>query len=256
MIFDSHAHYDDERFNEDREAVLEKIQKEQVSRVINIGADLNSSLKSIELAKQHDFIYAAIGVHPHDVQDLKEEDLETLLGLAAHHKVVALGEIGLDYYYDNSPREIQKLWFREQIQLAKGIELPLVIHSRDAAEDTYHILEEAGAHELGGVIHCFSYSREMAERFVDLGFYIGIGGVITFPKAKKLLEVVKHIPLNKLLIETDAPYLSPEPFRGRRNDSGYLKYVIQKIAEIKAVSEEEVTKVTYDNAMKLFIDSL
>jgi len=252
MIFESHAHYDDDRFNKDRNELINSLKNERINKVINVGANIKSSKKSIELAQKYDFIYAAVGVHPHDVHQLKEDDLEKLIVMAAYEKVVAIGEIGLDYYYDNSPKEVQKLWFREQLSMAKELELPVIIHSREATNDTYEIIKESNISEIGGVIHCFSSSKEIALKYIDLGFYIGVGGVVTFSNAKKLVEVVEAVPLDKILIETDCPYLAPVPNRGKRNDSTNLKYIISKIAEIKNISEEEVMKVTYSNGMKLF----
>lgn len=252
MIFESHAHYDDPKFYQDREAIFKEFPDAGIQYVINIGADMRSSRISIELAKKYAFVYAAVGVHPHDVKDMKEEDLETLLHYTAYDKVVAIGEIGLDYHYDYSPRSIQKLWFREQLRLAKELELPVIIHSREAAQDTYDLIMET---ELGlrkGVIHCYSGSVEMAKDYVKHGFYIGVGGVVTFPKAQTIKDVVKAIPLERILIETDAPYLAPVPHRGQRNDSRYLKHIIEAIAEIKGVTPEEVEQVTYENGKQLF----
>ncbi len=252
MIFESHAHYDDEQFGSDREAILKKVRNSGVGCIINAASSMNSSRISLELAKSHEIIYASVGVHPHDVQDMKESDLEILLAMTAFDKVVAIGEIGLDYYYDTAPIEIQKLWFREQIKLAVDLDLPVIIHSREAAQDTFDILHESNAHSVGGVIHCFSGSVEMAKRYVDLGYYLGIGGVVTFKNAKKITQVVEVIPLDRLLIETDAPYLAPVPYRGKRNDSSHLAEVIAKIAEIKGITPEEVEKVTWENGQRLF----
>jgi len=252
MIFESHAHYDDAKFSADREAVLKKVRNAGVGCIINAASSMDSSRVSLELAKSHENIFTSVGVHPHDVQEMKESDLEILLAMSAYEKVVAIGEIGLDYYYDTAPREIQKLWFREQIKLAVELELPLIIHSREAAQDTFDLLKEGGGHKVGGVIHCFSGSVEMAQRYVDLGYYLGIGGVVTFKNAKTTLEVVKAMPLERLLIETDAPYLSPVPYRGQRNDSSYLPHVIGKIAEIKGITRDEVEKVTWENGRRLF----
>jgi len=252
MIFESHAHYDDQKFDQDRHEIIQKVLDAGVTKVVNAASNLNSSVKIIELCNNHDHIYGAVGVHPHDVADMHENDLETILGLASHKKVVAIGEIGLDYYYDQVPREIQKLWFREQITLAKELELPIIVHSRDAAADTYEILADLGASKIGGVIHCFSYSKEMAKRFVDLGFYIGIGGVVTFENAKDIKEVVAAIPMDRILIETDAPYLTPEPNRGKRNDSTQLTYIIQAIADIKGLTYETVVESSFQNGIKLF----
>lgn len=252
MFFDSHAHYDDKKFDKDRKAIISKIRKAGVDYVVNVGADLDTSLKSIDLADEYDFIYAAVGVHPHDVKELMEEDIEKLYGMANHEKVVAYGEIGLDYHYDYSPRELQKEWFIEQIELAKELELPIIVHSREASKDTFDILKDYKANLFGGVIHCFSGSAELAKEYVKDDYYIGIGGVITFANAKKTIEVVKEIPLDHLLIETDCPYLAPVPNRGQRNDSSNLKYIAEKIAELKGVSLEEVAEKTMANAKKLY----
>ncbi|MBC7959461.1 MAG: TatD family hydrolase [Vallitaleaceae bacterium] len=252
MIFESHAHYDDSKFTDDQQEVLFSLKGAGVGRVINVAADMESSYASVELAKKYDFIYAAVGVHPHDVKSMMEEDLEKLIALAAYEKVVAIGEIGLDYYYDYSPKEVQRLWFREQIILAKELELPIIVHSRDAAQETFDLIMELGADSVGGVIHCYSGSKEMAKIYTDKGFYLGIGGVITYDNAKILKEVVREIPIERLLIETDCPYLSPVPNRGKRNDSKNLTYVVDAIAKIKQISAEEVVSITYNNATQLF----
>jgi len=252
MIFDSHAHYDNEQFNKDREALFKRMPEEDIQYIVNIGADLRSSRLSIELAKRYPFIYAAVGVHPHDVTDMKEENLEHLLHLSAYEKVVAIGEIGLDYHYDYSPRSVQKLWFREQLKLAKALDLPVIVHSREASQDVYDLIMEADLGQAKGVIHAFSGSVEMAKAYVGNGFYIGVGGVLTFKNAKKLKEVVEAIPLSSILIETDAPYLTPVPHRGKRNDSTYLKYVIEEIASIKGITPEQVENATYENAKRFF----
>lgn len=252
MIFESHAHYDDKQFHKDREAMFKEFPDHNIQYVINVGADMRSSRISIELAKNYPFIYAAVGVHPHEVSDMKEEDLEHLLHFSAYEKVLAIGEIGLDYHYDYAPRSIQKLWFREQLKLAKELELPVIIHSREASQETFDIIMEADLGKTAGVIHCYSGSAEMALEYVKKGFYIGVGGVITFKNAKKLIDTVKAIPLDKILIETDAPYLAPVPHRGKRNDSRFLPEIIKAIAEIKGVTSQEVEDVTYNNGKKLF----
>ncbi len=253
MYFESHAHYDDKQFSEDIEELVEAMRQEQIAAIINVGADMKSSVKAVELSKKYDFMYASVGVHPHDVVKMLDSDIDILMGLAAYNKVVAIGEIGLDYHYENSPKEVQKLWFREQINLAKAMELPIIVHSREASKDTYDIIKESRAYDVGGVVHCFSGSREMAECYIHLGFYIGVGGVVTYKNAKTLKEVVKAIPLDYLLIETDAPYLAPVPNRGQRNDSRNLKYIAEEIAKIKEISVQEVIDKTYENGKKLFI---
>ena len=252
MIFDTHAHYDDEDFDVDREALLSEMKAAGVSHIINIGASLESTKRSLELSKQYDFIYAAVGVHPSDTKELNEETFAWLSKQCDLPKVVAVGEIGLDYYWDEPDRAIQKEWFARQIWLGREKKLPLVIHSRDAAQDTIDIMKSEKAEEAGGILHCFSYTKETAKIFLDMDFSFGIGGVITFKNAKKLKEAVKYIPINKIVIETDCPYLSPEPNRGKRNSSLNLPYVIKAIAEIKNLSEEEVLKATYENAKKIY----
>ncbi|GMQ61275.1 TatD family hydrolase [Vallitalea maricola] len=252
MIFESHAHYDDEKFDIDRDDLLERLPNEGVEYIINVAANIDSAYKCVELAKKYDYIYAAVGVHPDDVENMKKEDLKTIKELSAYDKVVAVGEIGLDYYYENSSKELQKFWFREQIETAKELQLPIIVHSRDAAIDTMDIIKSTDAKQIGGVIHCYSGSSELAREYVKMGFYIGVGGVVTFKNANKLKEVVKEISIDNILIETDSPYLAPVPNRGKRNDSSNLKYVIQQIAELKNMSYEEVLKSTYENAKKLF----
>ena len=252
MYFESHAHYDDSKFDEDRDKLIPALKEKGIEYIINVGANIKSSIKSVELAEKYDFIYAAVGVHPHDVAKLDEDDMDRLYGLSQRDKVVAIGEIGLDYYYDSSPRDIQKDWFVEQIELAKEMELPIIVHSRDAAKDTFDIIKGTEAGDVGGVIHCFSGSAEMAKEYIEEGFYIGVGGIVTFTDANKIIEVVKQIPLEKILIETDCPYLSPIPNRGKRNESTNLVYIVDKIAEIKNLSTEEVAKATLKNAKTLF----
>ena len=252
MIFDTHAHYDDEDFDVDREALLSGMKAAGVSHIVNIGASLESTKRSLELSKQYDFIYAAVGVHPSDTKELNEETFAWLSKQCDLPKVVAVGEIGLDYYWDEPDRAIQKEWFARQIWLGREKKLSLVIHSRDAAQDTIDIMKSEKAEEAGGILHCFSYTKETAKIFLDMDFSFGIGGVITFKNAKKLKEAVEYIPISKIVIETDCPYLSPEPNRGKRNSSLNLPYVIKAIAEIKNLSEEEVLKATYENAKKIY----
>lgn len=252
MIFDTHAHYDDEDFDIDREELLSKMKAAGVSHIVNIGASLESTKRSIELAKQYDFIYAAVGVHPSDTTELNEETFSWLKRQCKAPKVVAVGEIGLDYYWDEPERTIQKEWFARQIGLAREVKLPLVIHSRDAAQDTIDIMKSEKAAEAGGILHCFSYTKETVKIFLDMDFSFGIGGVVTFKNAKKLKEAVEYIPMDKIVIETDCPYLSPEPNRGKRNSSLNLPYVIKAISELKNLPEEEVMKITYENAKKIY----
>ncbi len=254
MIFETHAHYDDDRFNEDRDELLQRLPEEGVGVVINSGASVESTRDTIRLALEYDHVYAAIGVHPSEIEELDEAFLNWMKEQTNGEKTVAIGEIGLDYYWDKEPevQENQRYWFGRQIDLAKETHLPIIVHSRDAAADTMQVMKEHHAEELTGVIHCFSYSKEMALEFIKMGYYIGVGGVITFKNAKKLVEVVEAIPLERILLETDCPYMAPEPYRGKRNNSSYLTYVRDKIAEIKGVSPEEVERITEANARALF----
>ncbi|MBQ9142600.1 MAG: TatD family hydrolase [Lachnospiraceae bacterium] len=252
MIIDTHAHYDDKAFDEDRAEVLASMAGEGIGRIVNIGSSLAACRRTIALMEQYDFIYGALGVHPTDSGELTEADIEWLKEQSALEKCVAIGEIGLDYYWDEPERDIQKKWFVRQLQVAKEVQLPVVIHSRDAAQDTIELMKAEHAEEIGGVIHCYSYSKEVAKTFLDWGFYIGVGGVVTFNNGKKLKEVVDYIPLDRIVIETDCPYLAPVPYRGKRNDSRKLPYVIEQIAEIKGISKEEVESTTSENAYRLY----
>ena len=254
MIFETHAHYDDRRFDDDREELLQKMEEFGIGKIINSGASVDSTKKTVELAEKYPNVYAAVGVHPTDAEELDETFLEWMKEKAAWEKTVAIGEIGLDYYWEKEPevQANQRYWFKRQLELAKEVDLPVIVHSRDAAADTMQILKDVKEWNLKGVIHCYSYSKEMALEFIKMGYYIGVGGVITFKNAKKLVETVEAIPLERILLETDCPYMAPEPFRGKRNSSLYLPYVVQKIAEIKGVSTEEVERVTEANARALF----
>lgn len=248
-IIDTHTHYDDEAFNNDRDELLKSFEKNGIKRVVNIGASIESSINSIKLAEDYPFVYAAVGVHPFCTGELNEESIVQLEELIKDEKTVAVGEIGLDYYYDEPEKEIQKKWFRRQLELAKKYKMPVVIHSRDAAKDTFDILKE---YDVRGVIHCYSYSKEMAREFIKLGYVLGIGGVITFKNAVKLREVVEDISFDDYVIETDCPYLAPVPNRGKRNSSLNLFYIIDKISEIKAVSKDYVIEKSFENARKLY----
>ena len=255
MFFDSHAHYDDARFDEDRHQLLTAMPQNKADYIVNAAADMTSSNEGIQLAEQYSYIYTAVGVHPHGVQELDHSNegratLDHLASLADHPKVVAIGEIGLDYYYEHSPREVQRIWFNRQMALAKKLELPVIVHSRDAAQETFDMISQSGLNK--GVIHCYSGSAQMAQEYIKLGFYIGVGGTITFKNARKSIEVVQEIPLESIVIETDCPYLTPMPHRGKRNDSSYLVHIAEKIAEIKNISIEEVARITSKNAKDLF----
>ena len=252
MIFETHAHYDDEAFDEDREALLGSMRENGIEYIVNIGADLKTTANTVALTEKYPFIYGAAGVHPDMTKELNEENFAWLEEQCRKERIVAVGEIGLDYYWDATPRDVQKEWFLRQMNLAKELNKPVVIHSREAAQDTFDMIKEHHAGTTGGVIHCFSYSKEMAEAYVKLGYYIGIGGVVTFKNARKLKEAVEAIPLESILLETDSPYLAPVPYRGKRNCSLYIPHIAQEIAALKGVSYEEVVEVTNRNAKKLF----
>lgn len=252
MIFDTHTHYSDERFDLDRQELLSGMSDRGVGRIVEVGAGIASTRDAIALAQQYDFIYAAVGIHPGEVEDLEESHMDWLQGLTQDDRVVAVGEIGLDYHYDSPSREIQKQWFIRQLQVAAETEMPVIIHSRDAAQDTWEIMQKHCAWKNGGVIHCFSYSSETARQYLKQGFFLGIGGVVTFDNARKLGEVVQMAPLEQLVLETDCPYLTPIPHRGKRNDSGYLTHVVDAVATLKGMSREEVIAATERNAERLY----
>ena len=250
-IFDTHAHYDDDAFNDDREQLLAALPGQGIARVVDVGASLASCRKVLELMEQYDYIYGAIGVHPSETAELTEESYSWLKEQCQKEKCLAVGEIGLDYYWDKEGHDLQKYWFIRQLELAGEKKLPVMIHSREAAADTMEIMKKYGK-DLNGVIHCYSYSPEMAQEYVKMGYFIGVGGVVTFKNAKKLKETVKEIPLESIVLETDCPYLAPEPFRGKRNCSLYISYVAEKIAELKGISAEEVIRQTEENAKQLY----
>lgn len=252
MIIDTHCHYDDEKFECDRKALLCSMKEKGVELVINSGADLDGCKDTIRMAKDYAFVYGTIGIHPNETGKMTEDTIDWLRTHSRQEKIVAIGEIGLDYYWDEPDHETQKFWFKRQLDLARECKLPVVIHSRNAAEDTMAIMKAKNAGEIGGIIHCFSYSREMAEEYVKMGFYIGVGGVVTFKNGRRMKETVQAVPLNRILLETDCPYLSPEPYRGRRNDSSYLIYVAEQIAKLKNISVEKVIEITKQNAKILY----
>ncbi|MBQ2982556.1 MAG: TatD family hydrolase [Lachnospiraceae bacterium] len=253
MIIDTHAHYDDDRFDEDRDELLLSMREKGVEAIVNASASLKGCYDSLALAEKYDFMYFLAGIHPSDALDLEiDGNFDKIKGMAMHNKCVAVGEIGLDYYWDEPERSIQKKWFEAQLNLANEINKPINVHSRDAYADTMDIIKSTKAYENGGIIHCFSYGVECAREFLDMGFMLGIGGVLTFKNGKKLKEVVEYAPLDQLVLETDCPYLSPEPFRGKRNHSGNIKYVAEKLAEIKNISVEEVIRATRENAFRVY----
>ena len=252
MIFDTHAHYDDAAFDEDREELIAALPAGGIGTVVNVGASLESTKTTLELARRYPYFYGAAGVHPNETGELTERDMEWLKGICREPKIVAVGEIGLDYHWDEPERGVQKKWFVRQLELAREVKLPVIIHSREAAKDTLDLMKGERAEEIGGVIHCFSYGVEMAREYLDMGFFIGIGGVLTFSNGKKLKEVAAYAPLDRLVLETDCPYLAPVPNRGRRNSSLNLPYVAEALAEIKGVTREEIEIQTCRNARRLY----
>ena len=252
MIFDTHAHYDDEAFSPDRDLLLQSLAAHNIGTVVNISASIQSVKNTLALIRQYPFLYGTVGVHPSETAELNEHLLEWLGHVSGEDKIVAIGEIGLDYYWKEPDPGLQRHWFVRQLALAREVKLPVVIHSRDAAKDTLDLMKAERARDLGGVIHCFSYGVEMAREYLDMGFYLGIGGVLTFGNARKLKEVVAYMPLDRMVLETDCPYLAPVPFRGKRNSSLNLPYVIEAISQIKGISVEEVTAITEENARQLY----
>ena len=252
MLFDSHAHLNSEKYTSDLDQVVSRIEEAGLAYVMDVGFDLESSLLAVSHAQKYPWCYAAVGCHPHDAKTMDEASLIMFKGLAKKPKVMAIGEIGLDYYYDHSEREVQRYWFRRQIQLALAIDKPIIIHDRDAHGDVLSILKEEEAFKTRVLLHCYSGSKEQAEQYVKLGATLSIAGPVTYKNAHKLLEVVRAIPIEHLLIETDAPYLTPEPFRGRRNEPAYVKYTAEKLAEIKGIPFEEAARRTAENAKKFF----
>ena len=252
MIFDSHAHYDDKAFDQDRESLLCSLKEKGIGRVVNISSDLESIGRTEALTGQYPFLYGAAGVHPSDTGALTEENFSRIGEAFRNPKMVAVGEIGLDYHWPEPDKAVQKKWFECQLALAAEKRLPVVIHSREAARDTLDMIRAAGGSELSAVIHCFSYGVEMAREYLNMGHYLGIGGVVTFANAKKLKEVVQYMPLSQMLLETDCPYLAPVPYRGKRNDSANLSYVAETVAQLKGISREEAEAVTYENACRFY----
>ena len=251
MIFETHAHYDDEQFDQDRDEILQSMAAGGIGTIVNVSASYDSCRRVVDMVQAYPFMYASVGVHPDEVGALNEERMEEIRKLCEYPQVVAIGEIGLDYYWDKEAREEQRRWFVRQLELARKLGLPVLIHSREAAADTMEVMKEYGK-GLKGVIHCYSYSAEMAKEYVKMGYYIGVGGVVTFKNARKLKETVREIPLTSIVLETDCPYLAPVPYRGKRNSSLYLPYVAEEIAALKQVSFEEVVSQTERNAQDLY----
>ena len=272
MIFDSHAHYEDKRFAPDRDELLCAMRENNIGRIINVGSTLDTSKESIELAEQYEDIYAAVGIHPSEVafpidgeesKKLSVDDsikimpsvIDELRNLSSYGKCVSIGEIGLDYYWDKDKEnhELQKKWFTSQLELAAEVDKPVIVHSRDASKDTFDILKDAKTtFNTNAVVHCYSGSPEMAREYIKLGYYIGVGGVVTFKNGRKLQETVEEIPIESILVETDCPYMAPEPYRGKRNDSTKLSHIVERIAAIKGISTKEVEDVTWENACRFY----
>ncbi|MFP3669309.1 MULTISPECIES: TatD family hydrolase [Priestia] len=252
MLFDTHVHLNAEQYEDDLQEVINRALEKGVQNMVVVGFDEPTIKKAIQIAETYDFIYASVGWHPVDAIDMTDEHLAWIEELAQHPKVVALGEMGLDYHWDKSPKEVQKDVFRRQIRLARKVKLPIIIHNRDATEDVVTILKEEHVEEVGGIMHCFTGSIEVAKQCMDMNMYISFGGPVTFKNAKKPKEVAAELPLDKLLIETDCPYLTPHPFRGKRNEPGYVSYVAEQIAELKGITYEELADITTANAKKLF----
>ena len=251
MIFDTHAHYDDEAFDMDRDQLLNDMHQKGIEYIVNAGEAVKSSLAGVEMGKRYDFVYSASGIHPEHANETNDRDIEEIEKIARENKkVVAIGEIGLDYHYEGYSKEKQIDIFKKQLEIAKELDLPVIIHSRDASQDTFDIIKESGVRK--GIIHCYSGSAQMAKDYVKMGFFIGIGGVLTYKNARKLVEVAEEIPLEAIVLETDCPYLAPAPFRGKRNNSLYIQFVAEKMAEIKGISYEEVCRKTVENGKKIF----
>jgi TatD DNase family protein len=252
MLIDTHAHLEMREFNDDREDVIKRAREAGVEYIVTIGTTVESSRDAVLLAEKYDFIYAAVGIHPHEVKDILHPAYEILRRFAKHKKVVAYGEVGLDYHYEHSPRTDQKRKFRDMLREARELDLPVIVHDRDAHEDTLRILSEEWSPDLGGVMHCFSGDLEMARKMIEMGFSLSIAGPVTFPKAESLREVVRQVPIEHLLIETDSPYLAPQPVRGKRNEPAYVRHTAEAIAAIKGLSFDDVCRITSYNAMQLF----
>ena len=255
MIIDTHAHYDDEAFDADREVLLASMQEHGIEKLVNVCASIDGLQDTVKLIEKYPFIYGAVGVHPDDAEQMTEETLAEIRRISHMDKMIAIGEIGLDYYWhkEKKEHEIQQKMFRAQMEIAREEKLPFMIHSRDAAEDTLNIVREYMQGGMyGGIIHCFSGSKELAAEYVKLGYYIGVGGVVTFKNGKKLKSVVEAIPLTSIVLETDCPYLAPEPNRGKRNESAYIQYVAEEIARLKGISVEEVLTQTEINAKQVY----
>ncbi|MFW5719016.1 MAG: TatD family hydrolase [Halanaerobium sp.] len=251
-LIDTHAHLDFDDYNRDREEVFNRARKIGVEKIVNIGADLEGSRRAVELAEKHNFVYAAVGIHPHEADTVNEQSLAEIKSLTESSKVKAIGECGLDFYYDNSPREIQKDAFKKQLKLASDLKLPVVVHSREAAAETLEILDKAGDFAKKLIFHCYAYGPDEVEEIIKRDYYVAFGGLITFNSAQPIRDALKKMPLNRILLETDAPYLTPEPKRGKRNEPAYLEHILKKAALIKEISPEEMGRITTENAERVY----
>ena len=252
MLIDTHAHLDDARFDGDRDAMIARAREAGVEHFVTIGCDLSTSRAAVELADRYPFVYATVGVHPHEAKQIGDSWYDDLLRLAQHKKVVAYGEIGLDYHYNHSPPKLQRERFREQITLARELRLPIVVHTREAQDDTIAILKEENAADVGGVFHCFSGDARLAKNALDLGFLLSFSGVITFQNATMLRDIVKTVPMDRILVETDSPYLTPAPHRGKRNEPAHVRLVAEKIAAIQGMTADQIAELTSQNARRVF----
>lgn len=252
-IFETHAHYEDKAFDADRDELIKSLPAGDIEYVVNVGSNMDTCRKIAKMAKDYDFLYGALGIHPSDIRGVTDEDLKWIEDeTSANERILAIGEIGLDYYWDKDNKPEQKDFFERQIMIARRLNKPIIVHSRDAALDTYEVMKASKASECGGVVHCFSYPVEEARKYVDMGFYIGIGGVVTFKNSHKLKEVVQYLPLESILLETDCPYMAPEPYRGKRNSSLYIPEIAKVIADLKGISYDEVVNVTNANAKRMY----
>ncbi len=251
-IFDTHTHYDDKAFDPDRDELLQNLDKNGIEAVVNVGASIQSTKNTLQLIKKYPFVYGAAGVHPNETGELSDGWMDWLKYAAGEEKIVAIGEIGLDFHWKEPEQKVQKGWFVRQLALARETGLPVIIHSRDAAKDTLDIMKAENARDMGGVIHCFSYGVELAREYLNMGFYLGIGGVVTFSNGKKLKAVVEYMPLEQMVLETDCPYLSPVPNRGKRNSSLNLPYVVETVSRIKGIPRDKVIAITNQNARRMY----
>ena len=251
-LIDTHAHLDFDDYNQDREEVFNRARKIGVEKIVNIGADLEGSQRAVELAEKHDYVFASVGIHPHEADTVNEQSLAKIKALAGSLKVKAIGECGLDFYYDNSPREIQKDAFRKQLKLALELKLPVIVHSREAAAETLEIIDQTGDFAENLIFHCYAYGPDEIEEIIKRDYYVAFGGLITFNSAQPIREALKKMPLNRILLETDAPYLTPAPKRGKRNEPAYLEHILKKAAEIKEISFEEMGRITTENAERIY----